>query len=241
MKRGGYVACYRSIWDDESLDDVFSRREAWIWLFAMAAYAPATHTVGSDAVKVERGQMATTLRSLAKTWRWPISKVRRYLASLRKQRRIETALLARVDTPPGTPKAFLCMVISVCNYSQFQTASKGKKSQAAHPPALKQQKNLPFVYVLKPEEPNKRIDRSGEVLGEGKAGSKRAIKRSEKNNTLFIPIDHPQYPEFVADFREATGCDPLPHDGGNWFYIMGEAARPAHLMHLRPKPAEKAA
>ncbi len=50
-----------------------------------------------------------------------------------------------------------------------------------------------------------------------------------------MPLNHEQYPLFAADFKEATGFNPVPKDGGNWFWPAGEASRPANLIHLRGK------
>lgn len=237
MKRGGYIALYRSIFDDRTLDDgKFSRREAWIWLNAMAAYQPCKQTIGAAAVSVERGQIATSSRVLAKTWGWQRGSVRRFLDSLKKAKRVSFEALGVAGPAPGPPHAALGILITLCNYLEFQDSKSSKKALPARPPARETQGNLVLLRLLKPEEPNKRIDRDL-AFRKAKAGSKPAKVKRADNGSIFVPTDHPQYAEFADDFKAATGFGPQPIDGGNWFWPLGEASRPSDLLHLRARRA----
>lgn len=237
MKAGGYVALYRSVFDNKKLDDVASRREAWIWLFTHAAWKPTLQRAGRSMVNVHRGQLAITTRALAAKWGWALGRTKRFIGFLKREHMITVQLAG--PTPDSTcPQMRLgCMVISICNYATFQTEAKPRIIKPIQQPDRKKQQTLPFVYVLALEEPNNRLDSSLVESRKAKIGRKRVLKvgTRSKHGTIFIPFDHPQYPDFAIDFREATGQAPVPVDGGNWFWPSGEASRPANLLHLRPK------
>jgi hypothetical protein len=56
-------------------DEPFTEREAWAWLIAEAAWKPRRRRIGARIVELDRGQLAGSMRFLAKRWKW--SKVSR--------------------------------------------------------------------------------------------------------------------------------------------------------------------
>lgn len=60
----------------------YTEREAWVWLIEEAAFRPRTKRVGPYVVQLKRGQVATTLRFMAKAWGWKKDRARRFLKRL---------------------------------------------------------------------------------------------------------------------------------------------------------------
>lgn len=101
MKRG---------WQDHPVfgNEAFSRRDAWEWMIANAAYQ--AHDVGviGKRVRVERGQLLYSLRYLARAWQWDDAKVRRFLSRLEKEEMIDAA------TDAGVTR------LTIRNYDDYQ-------------------------------------------------------------------------------------------------------------------------
>ncbi len=101
MKKGGYVAIYRSVWDHPVFQpEKFSEREAWMWMIANAAW-----TTMED---LRRGQIKHSERFLARRWGWTKSKVHRFLNRLREAGMTEPASEADMNH------------LTICNYEDFQ-------------------------------------------------------------------------------------------------------------------------
>src|SRR4029077_19478225 len=61
----------------------YSRREAWEWLIAQAAWKPKGHRHVYGIAELNRGQLSFTKRELAGIWRWPATNVLCFLHRLR--------------------------------------------------------------------------------------------------------------------------------------------------------------
>ena len=65
----GYVAMSRD-WHEHDLfaGDEFSRRDAWGWMIAQAAWKPTTARVKGSKVELRRGELCFSQRFLAEKW-----------------------------------------------------------------------------------------------------------------------------------------------------------------------------
>jgi hypothetical protein len=59
-------------WQDHDLfaGDEFSRRDAWAWLIANAAWKPTKTRIKGTSITLERGEMCFSVRFLAEKWGW---------------------------------------------------------------------------------------------------------------------------------------------------------------------------
>ena len=151
-KPTGYVLVARAVFtDDELLDDdePYTRRLAWLWLVAHAAYKPRTASWGSIHVELDRGDILASLRTLGKHWRWTHSRVNRFLDLLVKAGR----LAQQQETKAGT-------VYRVVKYDAYQVRQDTDATASAPPndPAAFQRRskkdtgnagntNIPFFSV----------------------------------------------------------------------------------------------
>lgn len=103
----------RDLWEDEAFpDEPFSRREAWIWLLAEAAWKARTKNVKGYVVDLERGQLAASTRFMAAAWIWSEPKVRRFLNMLENRRMIIC------DADAGLTR------ITLCKYDVYQHGAR---------------------------------------------------------------------------------------------------------------------
>ena len=112
-KPTGFVLVARAVFTDEELlddNEPYTRRLAWLWLVAHAAYKPRTASWGSIHVELERGDILASLRTLGKHWRWTPNRVNRFLDLLVKTGRI----VEHLRTEAGT-------VYRVVKYDTYQS------------------------------------------------------------------------------------------------------------------------
>jgi hypothetical protein len=108
----GVFAIDRGIWDHPSFaNEVFTEREAWIWLIGEAAFKPHRRRFGIYQVGLARGQYVTSIRFLADKWGWDRSKVERFLKRLKN----ETMITANAETG--------ITLITIRNYNKYQRVS----------------------------------------------------------------------------------------------------------------------
>ena len=123
----GNFSVSRSIWtSDLFAREPFTEREAWIWMISSAVWRDKTTRVGHYIIELERGQLCYSIRFLAKAWGWSKSRVDRYL------KRLETmnATCSKIGTPIGTGAGTPPMVITICNYNEYQLTPE----KAGHTP-----------------------------------------------------------------------------------------------------------
>lgn len=119
MKGGGFYLMHRGWMDNDVFDDEpFSRRAAWVWLIENAAFRPIFVTAGRRRIKLQRGQLCASLRSLARAWQWREPSVRRFLNRLKAAGNIAIRVDAPSDAPADAPRT----IITVCNYDKYQVA-----------------------------------------------------------------------------------------------------------------------
>lgn len=85
----------------EGTRDPHSQREAWSWLQRNAAVRNITVHVGRREIALCRGELAYSLRFLAKRWQWSIARVQRFL-----QRRCDEGFIT-CETVNGITKVTL--------------------------------------------------------------------------------------------------------------------------------------
>lgn len=106
----GYIKLYRSVFESEAFDgEPFSRREAWIWLVANAAWKPHEYRFKSTMVPIGRGQLPGARKALAKAWGWGEQRVRTYLELLQSQSMIHLDSNQQLS------------IITICNYDKYQS------------------------------------------------------------------------------------------------------------------------
>jgi hypothetical protein len=113
----GWVKIYREVWEDDLFDDEpFSKREAWLWIVAHAAWKDTEQRFRGNVVAVKRGQLFTSIRRLAEVWGWSKSSVHRFLTHLEQSGAAGTVSGTNSGTDSGTGRT----LITVCNYSKYQ-------------------------------------------------------------------------------------------------------------------------
>lgn len=111
------------IWSAKS---PYDERSAWIELLLSATYDKSEiyDHASKSVIKLEPGQMLTSIKGLSETWQWSTSKVSRYLNNLQ-----EMGMIAQNRTTKYT-------VITICNWAKYQgQADKVKKGGNAPAPA----------------------------------------------------------------------------------------------------------
>lgn len=116
-KNAGYISLYRSIqtnflWDDKP----FARGQAWIDLLLKASYEKREIIFNGQYVKLEEGELITSINKLADAWGWSRGKVVRFLDSLKNASMVSY----QTDNHKTTVK--------VLNFKEFQACSKIKRA-----------------------------------------------------------------------------------------------------------------
>lgn len=116
----GYYLMSRG-WQDHPVfrNEVFSRRDAFVWMIEEAAYRPIRIHAGTGEITLERGQFSHSNRYMAKAWKWEETKVRRFLSSLL------AAKIIASSTAAGQT------VVTICNYDKYQAPQSEPASPTA--------------------------------------------------------------------------------------------------------------
>ncbi len=105
----GWIKIHRSILDDELyFSEKFTKMQAWIDLLLLAEYKPRAFYVRGIQVKLERGQLAVSIRDLAARWKWGVNKVQSFIKEL------------VVSEKLNTQKSSVITIITVCKYDYYQ-------------------------------------------------------------------------------------------------------------------------
>lgn len=99
-------------------NDMFSRRDAWVWMIERAVFQECRVGVSGKAVTLRRGQFVYSIRYLADAWRWHRASVERFFAKLKTETMIET------ETEHGVT------VVTVCNYDIYQAQATPPETPA---------------------------------------------------------------------------------------------------------------
>lgn len=120
MSDDGWVPAYRQMFDPDhwlapTKEDPASRLHAWCDLLQLATHR--TRQTRLPNVVIQRGELITSLRTLADRWRWHYSSVRRFLEELKTR----TAIATVSETPLGT-------VYRIVNYERYAIVDGGKRN-----------------------------------------------------------------------------------------------------------------
>lgn len=109
-------------WRDHHLfkNQPYSDGEAWEYLIANANFVPTKYRQANKVYDVERGNLATSYRSLGEKWKWSTNKVIRFLRLLEKEKMISLK----------TEHNFL--QINVVNYDTYQNPIQEKETLTEH-------------------------------------------------------------------------------------------------------------
>lgn len=125
MKHIGHIKLHRAIQDNPFyLSEPFTKVMAWIDLLLNAKYEDEMEWYRGSEIIVKRGQLVVSLGELSKKWKWPKSKVQRFLDYLERENAIErpirSAVRSAVQNAVRTPVQ-LSSLISIVNYDKYQT------------------------------------------------------------------------------------------------------------------------
>lgn len=135
----GYIILPRALIDDDYLEQKFTRAQALIDLYMLAAYKERTFYIRGNKVTVQRGQVAMGVRSLAERWQWSKNTVTRYLKELEKRGKI------------GTQKSSVINVITL-NYYGIDGTQNGT------------QNGTPYINILLKENIKENKKRKSDEL-----------------------------------------------------------------------------
>ena len=119
----------RSVWDHPTLKGraPFCRTLAWIWMVSEASWRPRRVRHAGQTFTIERGQLAHSIRFMAKAWRWEQTKVVRFLSDL------------KTETMIATQTATGITVTTICNYDKYQVVGLPSTTADATPTATETQ------------------------------------------------------------------------------------------------------
>lgn len=116
----GYVSIHRSLQEHELwIKEKFSKGQAWVDLILLANHKPTTISLRGIDVSLERGQLAWSVLSLSKRWRWNRRTVEKWLKELRNRKMIHTK------------KSNVTTVITIINYDLYQNNTQQSAQQDA--------------------------------------------------------------------------------------------------------------
>ena len=113
-------------WRDNPIfkSEPYTEREAWEWIIEEAAFKPVKKPIGGTVVSIERGQIAHSIRFMAKAWNWSKSRVARYLSRLAEADMIVIQIVIKNRDNSGAATRTLggtvVSLITLCNYDRYQ-------------------------------------------------------------------------------------------------------------------------
>jgi hypothetical protein len=127
--KGGYVAIARDKMEHPVLQSAgpATKKEAWWWLNANAAYRDGTVVAGKGArartIRLKRGQLSHSLRFLGKAWGWDHVTVSRFLNTLRNS--------GWLDLEPDAATGQT--LITICHYDEFSLSPRSGETAVETP------------------------------------------------------------------------------------------------------------
>lgn len=114
----GYIILPRAIMDEEYFSQKFTRSQALIDLYMLAAYTDRTFSIRGNKVVVRRGQVAVAEQSLAERWKWSRNTVRKFLAEMAASKKLEQQR---------------SRVINILSLNYYGITAQQNKQQNEHP------------------------------------------------------------------------------------------------------------
>lgn len=169
---GGVFGVDRGIWDHPIFHErkAFSRREAWLWLLSEAAWKPRRVRIPGSTFTLDRGQLAHSIRFMAKAWWWEQTRVVRFLEQLKNETMIATRLEAGHT------------VTSICNYNKYQVVGLPDATADATPTAT------PTQQDRNTNATNKKKEITEEGLDDGGRGASLISEKAYKVATELAAV-----------------------------------------------------
>jgi len=211
--------------------DEFSRRDAFQWLIQEACFKPTDVRVASTIITLQRGQLAHSLRYLAKAWGWSEPRVRRFLKATQEAKIIDASADAGQT------------VITICNYEKYQVSPRAADADRD---AVATQARC--VGDAKKKEGKEREEEGGRVRardGGDYAFAGRTIRLNaadfERWRTTFSAI-----PDLAAELLAIDGWFQAQPDADrrNWFHRVPQMLNRKHqdaLAEVRKATVDPAA
>lgn len=117
--RPRWIAVAVSIFGHPLFGGAYSRRDAWLWLVANAAWKDHRVRTRGGVIEIKRGEVIAGLRFLAETWGWSAKRVRTFLGEL-----ADEGMISR-----GQTKNQYAAIVTICNYEKYQTAPEAGASE----------------------------------------------------------------------------------------------------------------
>lgn len=158
----GFIKVHRTTFSHELFEgDPFSRRDAWLWLIANAAWKPHRTRHRKKLIPIDRGQLPGARKHLATVWGWGEQRVRTFLSELECEGMVTLASNQQLT------------IISICNYDTYQSGEKSSNQQLTsfqpasnHTEEGKEVKeediNTPLTHHLEPARAKTGMPREGE-------------------------------------------------------------------------------
>lgn len=208
-------------------------------IISRCAYASRTDVLHGRRIAVKRAQFATSARDLAEFLGWSKSRTHRFLRRLEAYDMVICAparmLGTLLGTGCGTHSSYQCSVVTVCNYEKHQSSAQSYPHRVGQVVGQVMGQVSADLFDPKTEfAPNKFNKFNKQQEKESGGGTKQGKRykrpprfgdKSPDGKEGFVPLDHPQWCELAAEYRDVRGVDPQPRQGGFWFVFLGEAAR----------------
>jgi hypothetical protein len=127
----GYIKISRAILNHPALnkrDRTYCEVGAWLWILLEASFAERDFTIGTQTVRLQRGEFCHSISYMAEAWGWSHPKTRHYIDKLVK---FNSILLVK----PDGKSADFPNIVKVLNYDDYQDAlskSDGKPHGNKH-------------------------------------------------------------------------------------------------------------
>lgn len=188
MADTGWIRLYRKFRQDPlwPKQKKFSKSEAWLDLLMSANWQDETVRNGNQTISLERGQLLTTLKRLAKRWGWKTHRTRLYLDFLQTDEKVVLKTTNRFS------------IISICNYERYQNPEEAKRQRKGKQKANKRQTNGGTHYIEEFKEVK-------EIPPPIVPPRKKAGKRQQHENLNWLKAHFPnEYPEMVILARKSA-------------------------------------
>lgn len=118
----GWFKIHRKLWESGDFkDEVFSEREAWMWIIANANFKENKVVYNEELVKLDRGQLVTSIRRLAGVFKWGRQRIDTFLKRLQKSKTLSIHKVRHRYT-----------LITVCNYDSYQDEENENMTPPSH-------------------------------------------------------------------------------------------------------------
>lgn len=178
-------------WQDHPIfgDEVFSKRDAWVWLIEAAIFSNDGYLACINGMQVflMRGSLTYSLDFLADAWGWHRSKVDRFL------KKIEKAGMIEIESETGQN------IVTICNYSEYQLAYEAIETKIGTRPIQEQDKA--DTNNKKAKKERKKIDTSGSAL----RADAHALPCEKWKLALQMIMKNPVYKSWGAHLRLEEG------------------------------------